>query len=129
MLVLGSCTVYKSSVPQAGVQARLNVDMNDLQYIKDVSGTANQSYFMGLPIGGDKYKRGMVTNNPGGLQDLSRLRERGVSSAMYNALQSAPDADFVLPLSLEVISRKMFLGREDSIVVRAKAFKLNTDNP
>ncbi len=129
LLILGSCTVYKTSVPQAGVQARLNMEMTDLQYIKDASGTAVQSYFLGLPIGGTKYKRGMVTNCPGNLQELSGLHERGVNSAIYNALESTPDADFVLPVSMRIVSNKMFLGREDSIIVRVKTFKINTRTP
>jgi len=124
IIILGSCTVYKKSVPQAGVQAQVNINLNDLEYIKDVKGTATQSYVLGLPIGGTKYKSGVVANYAGSLPSLPSVSERGVNTAMYNALQSASDADFILPLSMEIQSNRMFMGREDSIVVKAKAFKI-----
>lgn len=122
-LMFGSCTVYQTSVPQANVQAQLNVDLADLEYIKDVTGTATQSYVVGLPVGGEKYKRSSVSGIAGGLINVN-VRSRGYNNALYSALKSIPDADFVLPVSLEIISNKMFMGREDSITVKVKAFKL-----
>jgi len=124
IILLSSCTVYKSSLPQAGVQAQVNIEMSDLEYVKDATGTATQSYIIGLPIGGTKYKRGFVSNSAGELLRVPSVGERGVNSAMYDALISVPNADFVLPVSMEVISNRMFLGREDSITVKVKAFRL-----
>lgn len=124
IILLSSCTVYKSSLPQAGVQAQVNIEMSDLEYVKDATGAATQSYLIGLPIGGTKYKRGFVSNSAGDLLRLPSVGERGVNSAMFDALMSVPNADFVLPVSMEVVSNKMFLGREDSIIVRVKAFRL-----
>ncbi|HEX2395128.1 MAG TPA: hypothetical protein VHI78_07270 [Bacteroidales bacterium] len=124
IIFVSSCTVYKSSLPQAGVQAQVNIAMSDLEYVKDATGTATQSYLLGLPIGGTKYKRGFVSNSAGELLRIPSVGERGVNSAMYDALLSVPNADFVLPVSMEVVSNKMFLGREDSIMVKVKAFRL-----
>lgn len=122
LLMLVSCTVYQTSVPQANIQTQLNVDFEDLEYIRDVTGTATQSFVLGMPFGGEKYKRATVSDL--GRGQLINLRSRGYNAALYNALESVPDADFVLPVSLEIISNKMFLGREDSISVNVKAFKL-----
>lgn len=124
IILVSSCTVYKTSLPQAGVQAQVNIEMSDLEYVKDATGTSTQSYLLGLPIGGNKYKRGFVSNSAGDLLKIPSVGVRGVNSAMYDALVSVPNADFVLPVSMEVISNKMFLGREDSIIVKVKAFRL-----
>jgi hypothetical protein len=124
VLLLGSCTVYRTSIPQAGIQAQVNLGLGDLEYVRDVQGTATQSYVIGLPIGGTKYKRGVVSNFNIGLPGLPALNQRGFNSAMFDALESVPDADFILPLSMEVVTHQMFLGRQDSIIVKAKVFKI-----
>lgn len=123
VLMFGSCKVYQTAHPQANVQAQLNFELSDLEYIKDISGTATQSYVVGLPLGGEKYKYASVSGIAGGLVNVN-ARNRGYNNALYNALQSVPDADFVLPVSYEVISDRMFLGREDSVIVKVKAFKM-----
>jgi hypothetical protein len=120
LMMMGSCTVYHTSVPQANVQTQLNVEMGDLEYIRDVTGTATQPFVLGLPYGGTKYRRATVSN----LSGVINIRNRGYNAALFNALESVPDADFVLPVSVEIISDRMFLGREDNITVRVKAFKL-----
>ncbi|MBN2486136.1 MAG: hypothetical protein JXB34_09200 [Bacteroidales bacterium] len=125
-LVFASCTVYQTSVPQANVQARLNVAMSDLEYIKDITGTSTQTYVAGLPVGGEKYRQASVSGIAGGLVNVN-IRNRGYNNALFNALESVPDADFVLPVSFEVVSERMFLGREDSVVVKVKAFKLKVE--
>jgi hypothetical protein len=96
-----------------------------MQYLKEVTGTATQSYVMGLPYGGEKYRQASVSNMAGNLIGAN-LRTRGLNNALYNALQQVPDADFIMPINLEVKSDRMFLGRQDSIIVKVKAFKLKT---
>jgi hypothetical protein len=123
LIVLGSCTIYKTSIPQSSVQTQVNVSLNDMEYLKDVSGTAVQSYVVGLPYGGEKYKMATVSNVAGSLAGVN-LRNRGYNNALYNALKKVPDADFIMPVSLEVKSDRMFMGHQDSIIVRVKAFKL-----
>ena len=123
LLFVGSCTVYKSTIPQSPMHTQLNVNLNDMQYLKEVTGTAVQSYVIGLPYGGEKYKQATVSNVSGNLLGVN-LRNRGYNNALYDALQKVPDADFILPINMEVKSDKMFLGHQDSIIVRVKAFKL-----
>jgi hypothetical protein len=122
-LLFGSCKVYQTAAPQANVQAQLNFNLSDLEYIKDITGTATQSYVVGLPLGGEKYNKASVSGLAGGLINVN-IRGRGYNNALYNALKSVPDADFVLPISYEVVSNRMFLGREDSVIVKVKAFKM-----
>lgn len=118
-----SCTIQKTTIPQAGINAQLNLELEDLEYIKDATGTSVQSYIAGLPIGGKKNKQVAVSNAAGSLLNVN-LNSRGLNAAMFEALESVPDADFVLPISLEVVSDRMLLGREDSLIVKVKAFKL-----
>jgi hypothetical protein len=121
VLMFGSCKVYQTAAPQANVQAQLNFNLTDLEYIKDITGTATQSYVIGLPLGGEKYRHASVSGVAGGLLNV---RGRGYNNALFNALESVPDADFVLPISYEVVSDRMFLGRQDSVIVKVKAFKM-----
>lgn len=123
LLFFGSCTVYKTSIPRANVQTQINVGINDMQYLKDVTGVSVQSYVLGFRYGGEKYKSAAISNVSGNLIGVS-LRNRGYNNAIYNALQSVPDADFIMPIKMEVKSNRMFLGHQDSIVVKFKAFKL-----
>ena len=123
VLVFSSCTMYQSTIPQANVQAQLNVSMDDVEYLKDATGTAIQSYVVGLPIGGTKYKQVAVSNMATGIIGVN-IRSRGYNNALYNAMKSIPDADFIMPVSMEIVSDRMFLGREDSVIVKVKAFKL-----
>ena len=43
---------------------------------------------------------------------------------MWDALQQKPDADFLLPMSVEKKTNRMFLGSKKTYSVRAKAFKI-----
>ena len=47
-----------------------------------------------------------------------------VNNALYDALQTQPDADFVLPVSVETVKDVMFLGNKTTYTVRAKAYKI-----
>jgi len=123
ILFLGSCTIYKTSVPQSGVHTQINVNLNDMQYLKEVTGTAVQSYVVGIAYGGEKHKKAAVSNVSGSLIGVN-LNNRGYNNALYNALQKLPDADFIMPINMQVKSDRLFLGRQDSIIVRVKAFKL-----
>jgi hypothetical protein len=122
-LLLGSCTIYKTTVPQANVHTQINVNLNDMQYLKEVTGSAVQSYVFGLPFGGEKYKAVAVSNISGSIAGVN-LKNRGYNNALYNAMQKLQDADFIMPINMEIKSDRMFLGRQDSIIVRVKAFKL-----
>lgn len=124
LFFLSSCTVQRTSVPQSNVSAQVNISMSDLDYIKDITATTTQSYVLGLPIGGEKYRSGVVSNVNGGFISLPQIGTRGTNTALFNALKQVPDADFIMPVAVEVISNRMFLGRQDSVIVRAKAFKL-----
>jgi hypothetical protein len=99
--------------------------MEDLEYVKEVEGNAVQSYFLGLPLGGDyKYKKINTSQN---YWYIVNGKNRGVNNALYKALKDSDDIDFVIPVSMIVESHRMFLGRQDSVSVRLKAFKLKVD--
>jgi len=101
------------------------LDMNDLDYIGEVTGTAEQHYFLGLPYGGRKYYSGSVTFT--GLPGIGGSFDRGFNNAMYDALMSKPDADFVLPSSTEVKVQRVFLGSTKRFTIKGKAYKIKTN--
>ena len=60
--LVSSCTVTQRSTPGASLNVQVNFDMGDLDYIGEVSGTAEQHYLFGLPYGGRKYYTGVIGN-------------------------------------------------------------------
>ena len=122
--MLASCTMTSRTAPMAAVNVQVNFDMDDLEYIGEATGTAEQHYFLGMAYGGRKYYSGQVYMpgqfSMGGL-------DRAVKNAMYDALMSKPDADIVLPFTFETKEQKVFLGKLKKITIRCKAFKLKTN--
>lgn len=120
-----SCTRQFKSTPVAPVNVQVNVTMDDLEYVGEVSGTSTQSYIFGvIPVGGRRFHAAQVSAT-GGLPLVGN--NRGVNNALYDALQSLPDADFVLPVSVESTVNVMFMGNKTTYTVRAKAYRIKTN--
>ncbi|CAG0966771.1 MAG: hypothetical protein HND27_04260 [Bacteroidetes bacterium] len=124
VLFISSCTMYKKSVPVAPINVQVLFQMQDLEYIGEVTGTATQSYVMGMPYGGRRYTAGAAVSQTGFALPIGN--NRGYNNALYDALSSKPDADFLLPISFETKTDQMFLGKQETITLRAKAFKVKT---
>lgn len=129
LLLVTSCTTYQKSMNTAPVNVQMNVTMADLDYVGEVTGTATQSFVLGIPYGGRRYYNpiaGYVGSSPfGGVNQLIG-RNRGLNNAMWDALQQKSDADFLLPISVEVKTNQEFLGSRRTYSVRAKAFKIKS---
>ena len=124
LIFSSSCTRQFKSTPVAPVNVQVNVTMDDLEYVGEITGTATQSYLFGiLPIGGRRFHTGVLSQQFGLIQ---LPVNRGSSNAIYDALKSQTDADFVLPVSVEQTTNVMFLGNVTTYTVRAKAFKIKT---
>ena len=123
VMLVTSCTMHQRSVPLTPINAQVNFTMEDLQYLGDVTGEAQQSYVLFLPYGGRKYYS--ATLIPQGF-GVSLPNNRGYNNALYDALQQRPDADLVLPVSFEVTTHQQFLGRRDELKVRFKAYKIKS---
>ncbi len=121
VLLFSSCTVYTKTIAGTSVETQVQFRMEDLEYIGDVSGTASQSFLLGIiPIGD---RRNHVANiGGGGLIGNNRLQ----NNALYDALMQREDADFVLPLSTSSVRDQMFLGHRTTLTVRAKAFRIKS---
>jgi len=133
LLLATSCTTYTKVMNTAPVAVRMNLSMSDMDYVGEVTGTATQSFFMGIPYGGRKYYYtgikgdGQVESVGGGLAIPTVLAgNRGYNNALYDAYQQKPDADFLLPVSSETKVNQEFLGSLRTYTVRAKAFKIRT---
>ena len=121
LMLVSSCTVYKKSIPSTPIMTQINLTMADLEYLGEVTGTTTQSYALFIPYGGEKHH--CAATLIGGGTGMN-VNSRGFNNALYKALQQKPNADFVMPLRMEVTSHKMFLGKEETITVTAKAFKI-----
>ena len=122
--VLSSCTMREKAVPLTPINAQINFEMADLEFIGDVTGTATQSYVLNIPYGGRLNHTGTVLNQ-GGI-GIAVPTSRGYNNAMYDALMSQPDADFILPVSYERTVEQQFLGRKETLTLRAKAFRIKS---
>lgn len=126
IIAISSCSLHKNGV--ATSHPFLNLQMQDMEYIKDVEDTTVQSYFLGvIPIGGKRYRKGHVNANVLTLTSFSN--KRGMNNALYNILKKVPDADFVVPVYQYVQLDRMFLGRKEYIALRVKAFRLKSVSP
>ncbi|HNY01691.1 MAG TPA: hypothetical protein PKG48_03850 [Bacteroidales bacterium] len=128
LFLVTSCTVYKKTVPTSPISTQVNLTMEDLEYLGEVTGTSTQSYFLFIPYGGDKnvYAAALMGSGRGLLNLNGLANSRGFNNALYKALMQKRDADFVMPLSMEVTTHKMFLGKEETITVTAKAYRIIT---
>jgi hypothetical protein len=122
-LLASSCTSYKRSVPVTPMIAQVNFDMEDLEFIGEAVGTAEQSYVIGLPVGGRKYHAASTVSQLGVVGGLIP-NSRGYNNALYDALMKLPNADFVLPVSVNTTTSHQFLGRREAITVRFKAYRI-----
>jgi hypothetical protein len=53
---LSSCVMKQKAVPLTPINAQINFDMDDLEFIGDVTGSTTQSYLLGvIAYGGRKY--------------------------------------------------------------------------
>ncbi len=120
LIGLSSCTLRNKSIAGAQIEARVNFQSSDLEYVGEVTGTATQYYILGIPYGGRKWHSASTGNALINTQAL----DRAYNNALYDALNQKPDADFVLPLSSESVTNQAFLGRKVTLNVRAKAFKI-----
>jgi hypothetical protein len=100
--------------------------MDDLEYLGTVEGRADQSYFLGIPLAGRRFRTGVVISQGGMFGAVSNPLNRGSQNALYDALNQRPNADFVLPFSVETVRYQMFMGSRVEYYVRAKAFRLKS---
>jgi uncharacterized protein DUF6567 len=124
MLLFSSCTVQQKIMPAAPYSTSINFDMDDLEYLGEVSGTSTKSYFLFIPYGSDDHKSAVLVF-PGNAS--KNMQTKGFKTALYNALLQQPEADFVIPLSVDVTKNIMFMGKEEITTVKAKAFKLKVE--
>ena len=122
-----SCVVTRKGTPTAKVNLQINVDYTEFESVGEVIGESDQSYVFGvIPVGGRRNTSGFVLSQTPGTLGAVLPNNRGVSNALYDALQQNSDADFILPISYESERQVMFLGNKTHYKVRAKVFRLKT---
>ena len=121
MFTFSSCRISQKAMVQTPINAQINFDMDDLEFIGTVSGTSTQSYALGMAIGGRKYHSASFIGQGFAIQ---LPPSRGYQNALYDALSQLPDADFVLPVSYNTEVDQQFLGRKEYVTLRCKAYKI-----
>jgi hypothetical protein len=125
-----SCVIRKSAMPVSTINTQVLLNYDDLEYIGDVTGTSTQTYLFGIiPIGGRRNHQGVFAGNIISSPVAINLNRRGVNNALYDALSSRPDADYIIPVSYKVETQILFGGRKETITVRAKVVKIRPKTP
>lgn len=124
VMTFSSCRLNQKAIPVTPINAQVNFDMDDLEYLGTVTGSTTQSYFIGIPTGGRKYHSGTLLSQAAIQNPLPQ--NRGYNNALYDALMQMPDADFVLPISFDTQVDIQFLGRREYLTVRCKAYKIKS---
>lgn len=128
VLSMPSCTMYRKAVPVAPVNIQVLVQMQDLEYLGETTVTNTQSYVLGIPYGGRRYHAGVAVSQNQLLNLPINLPvnalSRGFNNAMYDALKQFPDADFIMPISYESKVDQMFLGRQETLSIKVKAYRI-----
>ncbi len=126
ILLLAALAITSCSIHSTGLNAQrpfINLEWEDMEYVRDVQDTTVQSYLLGfIPVGGTRFRKGSVDGNVINISTFSR--KRGMRNAIYNIIQKAPDADFVIPTYQLTKIDRMFLGRKEYITLRVKAFRI-----
>lgn len=121
-IFLSSCYLQKSVTPSPSLNVQLNITYNDLEYVADTTIKIKQSYVLGLPYGGKRYTIGQLVLNDN--IPLYLKKTRSFNRAIFEALNSFPDADFVLPVNYKLEKHIMFLGREEVLTLKLKLLKI-----
>ncbi len=122
LVSLQACTIRTKTTPTSPINVQLNLDMNDVEYLGEVKGTATQTTVLGvIPVGGRTNNQASVNGNL-----FPVTNGRLFNNALYEALNTKPDADFVMPIATESEREQMFLGNKTTLTVRAKAYKIKT---
>jgi hypothetical protein len=128
ILLLATLTIVSCSVHSTGISAQrpfINMEWEDMEYVRDVQDTTVQSYLLGvIPIGGTRFRKGSIDGNVINISAFSR--KRGMRNAIYNVIQKAPDADFFIPTYQFTKIDRMFLGRKEYVTLRVKAFRIKS---
>jgi hypothetical protein len=125
LLIFSSCSVNRKSISSAPLNATVNFTMDDLEYLGEIQGTATQNYVLGIPYGRTNYNYGRVLNQFMGMP-VQTIQRRVISQALYTAMSQKGNADFILPLSSETKTDFLFLGRKETVTVKAKAFRIKS---
>jgi len=128
IVFLSSCStlnIVGRSTPSVNMNAQFNFTTEDLEFLGEVNGTSSQSYVLGFPVGGRrKFYANVGIAHSGLINGPFGNRNRGYNNALYDALSSKSNADFILPISVSYTIQRQFLGRKVYINIKGKAFKL-----
>lgn len=115
-MALTGCTSYKSSVPQASLGLGMSTTAT-YDVIGDARGTATGATLFGfIHIGGER-KAGAV----GGMMLLDPVEQ----AAVYNAIESVPNADSLVWPRFHVESSNYIVYSERTVTVKGKAIRFN----
>ncbi len=117
-MVMGACSSTSKTIPGASkTEVNLNLTSSDIEIGSKISGRASVEYFLFIPYQVDGlnilHPKSMRVGNS--LEDatgilLQELFEYGLcKEAMNNAMEKAPEADFVMPMAVERATVNKFL--------------------
>ena len=118
LVVFAGCTSYSSVLPRSTVPLENLATTATYDVIGPAQGTSSGVLLFGfIPVGVEK-KCGVVAGSRPILNPVLR-------AAIYNAIESVPDADALLAPRWHIESKDYFIYRELTATVKGKAVRFN----
>lgn len=115
-IALTGCTSFRSSVPEASLGLGMNTTAT-YDVLGDARGTATGATLFGfIPIGGER-KAGAV----GGMMLMGPVEQ----AAVYNAIESVPNADSLVWPRFHIETSNYIIYSERTVTVKGKAIRFN----
>ncbi|WP_235336603.1 hypothetical protein [Bacteroides caecigallinarum] len=127
MTFITSCgSITKSSVFRPD-DVRLNVGMEDLEYLGETEISVSYSTYLGFisvidKVNGEDYSY-MESKTTTFDSYMSGLLNGKLKKAAYKALEDFPEATYFIPVYRKTEADRLFLGREVNQVAKIRAYK------
>jgi hypothetical protein len=136
VVFLSSCGVTTTKLMRTGSfmpnDVRLNMTMDDFQYLGDAEVTAEYSKYFGFItvfklINGKEVARrnsSIISLEGSGNFSLSLTLNSKLRRALFDVHIKYPNADFIVPVNIITESEGMFLGNVVKQKIKVKAYKI-----
>lgn len=114
------CSMSSNSIPQgfiAPIELRNMSTNSSYEIIGPAEGTSTGGFLFGfIPVGMEK-KFGSIGPR------INPFQNPVQAAAVYNAIESVPDADLIIAPRFSTVSRNYLVYREDTVTVKGKAVR------
>ena len=124
VVLLTGCTITSNSVPGERIPLGLMSTSDTYSVVGPIEGTSSGGYIMGFIPVGHENKSGSISGGiPYGQMNPQILISPIARAALYNAIESNPEADAMFAPRWEYACKNYVVYREVTITVKGKGIK------